>query len=241
MKKRVLTVILIFLLSLLFLPAIFAEVVILRDGTKIQGELIEQTDKYIKIETHGLPLMFPKDVVSAITADPLEPIEYEYEDEVEEPVIPPTEKPETGEHEEYYPSGELKAVRNYKDGKLDGISRDYFKNGQLQLEQNFREGKADGNTLGYYRDGSLRSDNYYRNGKAWRIESYYRNGDLKVEFLFEGDKEIRKGYYTGGRPMYVDTYVNHKLINAKSYDKDGNLRFDGPPLSRGWSKEDNEE
>ena len=42
---------------------------------------------------------------------------------------------------------------NYKDGKLDGISKIYFENGELEEELNYSEGRIDEVLKRYYENG----------------------------------------------------------------------------------------
>jgi antitoxin component YwqK of YwqJK toxin-antitoxin module len=44
----------------------------------------------------------------------------------------------------YFGSGQLKQEMNYKNGKLDGISRLYYESGQLMQEMNYRNGRLEG-------------------------------------------------------------------------------------------------
>ena len=42
----------------------------------------------------------------------------------------------------YYPSGELKVERNYKNGKSEGITKLYYESGELSGEMIFKNGKT---------------------------------------------------------------------------------------------------
>jgi antitoxin component YwqK of YwqJK toxin-antitoxin module len=40
----------------------------------------------------------------------------------------------------YYPDGKKKLELNYKNGKLNGMSKEYFENGKLKAEWHYKEG-----------------------------------------------------------------------------------------------------
>jgi len=72
--RRRLTKLLMILLSVgLFFPCfIFAETIVLKSGKKVEGKLIEKTDKYIKIDFYGVPLTYFLDDVKSIEEESIE-------------------------------------------------------------------------------------------------------------------------------------------------------------------------
>lgn len=67
MDKKVFTV-LFFVIGLTIYSPCFAETVILKSGQEIKGKILERTDKYIKIEFHGVPITYYLDEVVSIDA-----------------------------------------------------------------------------------------------------------------------------------------------------------------------------
>ncbi|MCX5699489.1 MAG: tetratricopeptide repeat protein [Candidatus Omnitrophica bacterium] len=61
-KKRLL----ILLLVLFFPVSIFAEIIVLKSGKTVEGKFIEKTDKYIKIDFQGVPLIYYIDEIESI-------------------------------------------------------------------------------------------------------------------------------------------------------------------------------
>ena len=49
-----------------------------------------------------------------------------------------------GEYRTYYEGGQLKTVKNFKNGKLDGVLIDYYANGNKSSETSYVDGKIDG-------------------------------------------------------------------------------------------------
>jgi len=48
----------------------FGETITLKSGQKVEGKIIEQTDKYVKLEFEGIELIFYNDEISAIDQTP---------------------------------------------------------------------------------------------------------------------------------------------------------------------------
>ena len=44
----------------------------------------------------------------------------------------------------YYENGQKKEVRNYKNGREEGLQTDWYENGQKKMEGNFKDGMLDG-------------------------------------------------------------------------------------------------
>lgn len=63
-KKRL--VILLLVLSLCFPTLIFAETIVLKSGKTVEGKIIEKTDKYVKIDSEGVPLTYYYDEIEKI-------------------------------------------------------------------------------------------------------------------------------------------------------------------------------
>jgi uncharacterized protein DUF5684 len=78
-----------FLLSLCFLGLVFAETIILKSGKQIEGEKIEQTDDYIKIDFYGIPVTYYFNDIQSIDGKPL---------------IAPQSKPQQSLATEYQPT-----------------------------------------------------------------------------------------------------------------------------------------
>lgn len=99
----------------------------------------------------------------------------------------------------------IKAEWNYKDGKLNDISRKYYKNGQIMKEIYFKNGMKDG---------------------IYKINDNTGKPMLTCKYKSNKLEGIARIYYSDGEIKYIDTYKNGEKINRKAYDKEGKLRFD---------------
>ncbi len=107
-----------------------------------------------------------------------------------------------GTYKEYYPNGVLRSIKEFKDGKNEGISREYYSNGRLAFVQTVRNGKINGPVKAYYENGRLKGEVHY------------------VDNLEEG---VLKEYYDNGKVMEEVSYIRGDIVNIKKFDREGNL------------------
>lgn len=131
---------------------------------------------------------------------------------------------------EYFADGKIKEKSTYRQGKVVGEKIIYFPSGQVRLiaHKNDR-GNDDGVSEEYSEEGKLLSTSTYKDGKQLAKKSWYENGQLKQEVLFdsEGRRDgVAKEWFANGQ---LNTLVSYK------HDvKDGNAeewRENGQPKS----------
>lgn len=66
MKRKKIIMPCLLLIDLVFSSALFAETVVLKSAKKIEGKIIERTDKYIKVDFYGIPITYWLDEVESI-------------------------------------------------------------------------------------------------------------------------------------------------------------------------------
>ena len=92
---------------------------------------------------------------------------------------------QVGRWVEYYPSGQLRSIGNYKDGKRDGYWENYYY-GRLWYKGGFKDGKMDGffewycPFLNAYIDSGPCSITNYKDGKEDGLSKhFYPDGSLE--------------------------------------------------------------
>jgi antitoxin component YwqK of YwqJK toxin-antitoxin module len=105
----------------------------------------------------------------------------------------------------YDESGRLEYECNYKDNKLEGVSRVYYESGKLMKEWGYKNNKLNGLTKWFSENGTLLRQFSYKDG--------IRDG-------------MTRKFYENGEIWSIKTYKNGKLINRKEYDTEGNLTTD---------------
>jgi antitoxin component YwqK of YwqJK toxin-antitoxin module len=81
-------------------------------------------------------------------------------------------------------------------------SREYYRNGNVKSIKEFRNGQLHGKYTSYYLSGTKESEEEYRNGKLFgSMILYYENGDTTelVRFLEHGKEGEQRLYFPGNR------------------------------------------
>lgn len=133
-----------------------------------------------------------------------------------------------GQEDEFIAPRSLATKISYKNGKLDGTFRSFFTNGQLAVELNYIEGKMNGLVTTFYPEGQLRNERRYNNSKLDGIfRAYDEDGKLFFEIEYKNGIQhgIDKTFYKSGTIEYKDLYSNGRMINRKTYDEYGKLKF----------------
>jgi antitoxin component YwqK of YwqJK toxin-antitoxin module len=144
------------------------------------------------------------------------------------------------------------AVYNYKNGKLEGLSKGYFPNGTLRGEWNYKNGMLNGITKAYHENGNILNQRHYKNnildgkvevfledGKpaaSWEYKDgmrdgmnrvYYPNGMVNFEQPYKNDERngITREYYESGKLKAEYPYKDGVLDGTTtSYYEDGTLK-----------------
>jgi antitoxin component YwqK of YwqJK toxin-antitoxin module len=93
----------------------------------------------------------------------------------------------------YYGPDSLNAqkefVRNYKNGKEDGLWTDWYENGQKKREGPFKNGGPNGLTTMWYENGQLKGETNYKDGKQDGLtKTWYENGQKTHEGNYKNGK-----------------------------------------------------
>ena len=85
--------------------------------------------------------------------------------------------PFSGTTVRYHNNGQLKEKMNFKEGKIDGLSKSFHKNGQLKIISNWKDGELNGLLEEYYENGQLREKTIYKGGESELLEEYFKDGN----------------------------------------------------------------
>ncbi len=149
----------------------------------------------------------------------------------------------------YYENGHIKHIRQYKDGKLNGISNTFYPTGEVKISAEFYKGILWGTTYGYYKNTRLKAEIPFRNGKVHGLQKeYFPNGQLRVAqhfnmgvpvgnkrvYFWDGNMKARinfndkgqmegtaKEYYASGMQKQAITFRSGKVISGWKYSKSG--------------------
>lgn len=123
-----------------------------------------------------------------------------------------------------------------KEGKIiEGELTQYFKSGKIAAVMNFKAKKLDGKAVKYFEDGvTKRSElNYSAGLLVGNQRRYYESGALYKEEMYVGDKRngITKKYREGGNLMSEATFKDGFAgANLKEYLTNGKLKTKYPKI-----------
>jgi antitoxin component YwqK of YwqJK toxin-antitoxin module len=125
-------------------------------------------------------------------------------------------KKASGECIFYYPSGKVRLISEWKDGKEDGEQKAYYETGEVKLISYAKNGIREGKQTEYYLSGKIKSIRTIKNGVSdGEVKLYYKSGHL-MEHYFSV-----KGKAHGKFTIYYDK-LGPNNIKAEGFFKDGN-------------------
>jgi len=131
-----------------------------------------------------------------------------------------TNEPFTGVLKNFFPSGKLSVLDNFKDGKQHGEYISYHQNGKILMKGKFKEGKQHGEWSEYHKNGELYWKLKYIDGKSadGLFQMFYPNGKLESEVTFKNGKPITNWLYfdEAGKKEKSKVYENGIFIYEKN-------------------------
>lgn len=121
---------------------------------------------------------------------------------------------------EYYDTGELKSISQFKGSMLHGLVKEYFENGGSRSVKHYIEGLEDGIQIMYFDNGNVASRNFYKEGKYDGIQEYfYRNGVLRARERYSRGvlDGLQEYYYENGVLMARKVYAQGNLLRLQKF------------------------
>ena len=89
----------------------------------------------------------------------------------------------------------MKAIKNFKDGLLNGACYWFFSNGKLEQNVTYINGEAEGHAYFFYKSGALKSRRLYLNGKpVGYAENYFDHSTGIIHSIFKFNEDGRLVY-----------------------------------------------
>ncbi len=123
------------------------------------------------------------------------------------------------------------AEGKYIDGKKEGVWKDYYYNGKCRNLVTFKKDKANGFVTIYHDNGdTLECGNWQKDHWFGNYRSYYPNGNIKFEFLFDKNGKrngLQKYYCENGSLLRVGNFKKGTEDGIfKEYENDGRIKFE---------------
>lgn len=134
-----------------------------------------------------------------------------------------------GTFKEFFPNGNIKQEVHYIGGKLKGLYRTYYENGRIEQEAVYVDGQIEGIYRSYYEDGVLHQEKEYSHGKLNGVYKAYDESGLPFfEITYKNDVQhgSDKIFDAMGVIQFLDTYKAGVMVNRKTFDEYGNLKYD---------------
>ena len=157
-----------------------------------------------------------------------------------------SQKPFSGQSTEYYSSGQIKEVINFKKGRPHGPYQSFYENGQPKKIGTYKVSKygtsnRHGNWKYYGESGWLGFDTNYNEGDLHgRYVSYYENGVVWKNGQFKDGEQVGEWVENGG-PDSIGfekrTYSIHPDYNNNTWN-DNRPKFVGSHLEYGTNLKD---
>lgn len=139
---------------------------------------------------------------------------------------PPVYKKAGREKWYYYDTdGNLTEISYLKDGLKDSTSTLYYPTGEVKAIGTFREGRAEGMIKSFYKDGTSQSDCHYKNGRKDSVQVYYYpNGEISyIGLMLNGKREGTHVYKHENGKIWQEIIFRNDLpwTVLTNYDPDG--------------------
>ncbi len=108
----------------------------------------------------------------------------------------------SGTIQTYYPSGKLKAIQSFYNGKDEGILYTYYENGNKDAQRFYHNGEKDSINQGWWINGNPRFEYHFKDG------------------VYEGDF---KEWYVSGKPLKHIIYHDGKEQSGKGWRENGKV------------------
>lgn len=132
-----------------------------------------------------------------------------------------------GTCKDFYETGQLRCVANWKDGKLDGDYTFYHPNGKLQSKGSYIKNVQSGKWFFYSEDGFPLSEEIYLYDKGLRLRNglfrfYNKQGILVEETPYTKDaiNGLAKLYFDNGFLKQETTYKNGEVVGLTKLFKE---------------------
>ncbi len=125
----------------------------------------------------------------------------------------------------YNTRGQKIAEINYKNNKMNGLSK-HYQNNIIIKEENFVDGVKEGVIRSYDLQGCLFSEEYMENNElVGERKSFYKSGELKTITIYQDVQRLSmKVYYENGKLKSETNYKNGKVESGRRYDESGKLK-----------------
>ena len=115
------------------------------------------------------------------------------------------------------PGKQLRWEWEYKDGKrADGVSKGWYPQGNLKQIKHYKNGVKHGETIRYYDNGQVLDEFNFKNGlRHGTLTTYFHNGKIMKQSLWKNGKLIKHNIYTTdeNKVSYILVWADTNSLN----------------------------
>ncbi|WP_298237534.1 energy transducer TonB [uncultured Algibacter sp.] len=135
-------------------------------------------------------------------------------------VVFPQKKKRHGPFEDYYKSGELKTLGQYREGKRIGKWQDFYETGQLSKIYTYNSnGRKTGFQESYYKNGGLKNKTIKLKSGDFIKNGFYEEGTLLYEMMLSSKPNSKLNFLLKNG-LYREFYKNKNVKIETNYKDD---------------------
>jgi antitoxin component YwqK of YwqJK toxin-antitoxin module len=127
------------------------------------------------------------------------------------------QKPFTGWAKQMHENGQVKELKQYKEGKLDGLESRWYENGQKKGELHWKDGKKDGLWTSWYENGQKRQEGNHKEGKKDGVHTkWWSDGQKQVQekFVLGTSQGVSTAWHPNGEKMSEYLIQDGKIVDG---------------------------
>ena len=132
-------------------------------------------------------------------------------------------QPFSGILKNYYPSGKISLIDNFKNGMQHGEFRSFYENGKILMSGIFKKGRQHGQWKEFHEDGSIYWKLNYYDGveEDGLFRTFHKNGEIMSEVTYLNGKPNSNWIHFDefGKKIKVEYYENGKFFYEEHFDK----------------------
>jgi antitoxin component YwqK of YwqJK toxin-antitoxin module len=132
----------------------------------------------------------------------------------------------TGAWKIFSETGQLKAVKTFKNGALHGVSSSFRSDkGTIWMEANYENGLQHGAEIHFHEDGKTQSSfvNYVNGKKQGEYKAWFKDGTLSAQGFYEND-ELHGNYVEYAKPGVLKTKGRYVMGYRHGYFEEAEFR-----------------
>jgi len=137
----------------------------------------------------------------------------------------------SGELKHYFPSGQVAARVQLREGRLNGVFERWYETGETGIKGQYKKGYISGPYQEFFKNGNIRAETVMNKGEpSKRMRLWYSNGQLKSDFKMTSsgsNNSLGKAWYEDGSLAFEGKFSRGLVFGThKIFHPNGNLMLE---------------